>query len=1437
MFGKPLLFAGTSDPGAGSYNIGRSLRLDGVDDYYSLTLGTPTNRYIWTLSLWIKLGKLGTYTTPQTIFSAVGNDSLTTNWSTTDVLEFTWASGTGTVGSSRKFRDTGSWYHILYSVGLTKAVATDRLKIFVNGESLYLDTGSIPAQNTNMGFNTAVAHKIGAGVGGVYPFNGYMAEVNFLDGLAATPDMFGYKNEITGQWLPRAYTGTASSYGNNGFYLPFSDTTSTTTLGYDQATVTGLHDSANNWTPSGGLSRTAGVDDCSVIDTPTNNFCTWNPLSTVGANTYTKGNLTNTNSSYNYPARGSISVSSGKWYFEWQKDSGTDVGNVGVCRASNNFGTTASDWSASSDFWVYLAGTGNKFNGTWPGTAYGSTYTTELIGVALDLDNGAIYFSRSGTWQNSGDPTSGSSKTGAAYGNLSGETVTPFTGETGTGGITSSVNFGQRPFTNSPPAGYQALCTQNLPQPTIHNPKLHFDVKTYTGNGGNLQVGEIAKAQDLVVIDKSLRFRDENSAYLSKTLNTTGNRQIWTWSGWVKRSEVGSGVYTLFSAGPGSNTDYFFLAYNYSGNDDKIVVLDIGGASSIDLRSTSLQRNTSSFMHVVLAVDTTQGTASNKVKVYVDGVRITSFSTETYPGVLDTRVNYNGHLHYIGAARFLATSSYFSGYLSDVYFVDGLALLPSDFAQYDGNGYWVPKAYTGSYGNNGFHLEFEDVTGTTPATLGKDTSGVNVISGQTCTTNGTTSVTAITGTTQPQVNMVVTGGDFATGTYITAVGGSSGSWNCTLSTAATGSHTSHAVTFTGNNWSMSGFSVTEGADYDSVVDTPTNTYPMILSSAMSSGTGITVNDGGLEAYLSGAVWYGVRSSSTFPRRGMYYFESQYVGASQAGASAPATYLALARVGVATFASLSPGTHAFSIYLYSNKGVQYNGNTFYTYSGSAVNNDIIQFAIDCDNNTVYLAVNNVWVPGSDPVAKTGGVVLQYPITDYTFCVYLDGDTSPATHVNNFGQRPFTTDTSTDWRSAAGGYFRYDPPTGYKALSENNISEYLYDVEKPDVVWIKNRDQTDSHMLFDSVRGVGKYIKTDPDTSESEATDVNSLIQFNKNGFYLGNMNEVNTINEKYVAWLWKGAGGQASWNFDGDLTRTCTISLATPGVVTLASNGFENGQAVKFTTTGTLPSGLSPSTTYYVVNVASTTFSVAATVGGTAINTTSAGSGTHTCEHATKVCSNPTAGISVVQYAGHGTAGKTYGHGLTVKPSFILIKRLLATSDWRVYHSAQGATKYAAINSSAAFSTNSTVWNDVEPTSSVFTLGSDGSVNWADYRYIAYCFAEVPGFSKFGSYTGNGSADGPFVYCGFRPKWILVKRSDAGTENWWIADSSRSEYNLKLAVLSPSQGTTEDVGATNTPDIYSNGFKPRSNTSYWNSTGATYIFMAFAETPFKYANAR
>jgi hypothetical protein len=217
-----------------------------------------------------------------------------------------------------------------------------------------------------------------------------------------------------------------------------------------------------------------------------------------------------------------------------------------------------------------------------------------------------------------------------------------------------------------------------------------------------------------------------------------------------------------------------------------------------------------------------------------------------------------------------------------------------------------------------------------------------------------------------------------------------------------------------------------------------------------------------------------------------------------------------------------------------------------------------------------------------------------------------------------------------------------------------------------------------------------------------------------------------------------------------------------------------------------------------------------------------------------VSANTTSGFSIVSYTGTGS-NATVGHGLGVAPKMIIVKNRSVSGNWRVYHNSIGATKYLNLNTTASEATNSAQWNNTEPTSNVFSVGASSATNGSGNSMITYCFAEKKGFSKFGSYQGNSSTDGTFVYLGFKPAFVIIKNASDGN-NWVLLDNKRNTFNVQNTALAPNTSGADDTNTSNYgTDFLSNGMKMRTSGSYTsnsnNATGDTYIYMAFAESPF------
>ena len=477
------------------YNLTRSLRFrSSASATLSRTFGTPTNNKIWTQSLWVKRGSLAA--TRQTLLASTPGGVY---W----ILEFdasnrlniydSNASSPFILTTTQVFVDPSAWYHIVVAEDTTQATASNRTKVYVNGSQITsFSQTNYAAQNSNPWWNAATySQSIASALpgGGLY-FDGYIAELNFIDGQALTPSSFGSYNSVSGVWQPAPYTGT---YGTNGFYLPFTDNSALTTssnvgLGKD------FSGNGNYWTTNN-ISITAGVTYDSMTDVPTltsataANFAVLNPLNaeTGMTGTLAGGNL---NLSGSGGKRSTIAARSGKWYWEFVSNSGaaSNFPISGIYVAG--LGTYYPGYDGNS--FGYFQGGGIYYNGSTSLTV--SSYTDgDIIGFAWDADTGKVYVSKNNTWQNSGNPAAGT-----------GQVATISTGVDRVVGAylssgSCSINFGQRPFTYTAPSGFVALNTYNLPTSTIVKGNTVMDATLYTGTGASLSVTNTASFKpDLV---------------------------------------------------------------------------------------------------------------------------------------------------------------------------------------------------------------------------------------------------------------------------------------------------------------------------------------------------------------------------------------------------------------------------------------------------------------------------------------------------------------------------------------------------------------------------------------------------------------------------------------------------------------------------------------------------------------------------------------------------------------------------------------------------------------------------------------------------------------------------------------------------------------------------------------------------------------------------
>ena len=809
-----------------------------------------------------------------------------------------------------------------------------------------------------------------------------------------------------------------------------------------------------------------------------------------------------------------------------------------------------------------------------------------------------------------------------------------------------------------------------------------------------------ASAAGAYEIDRSLRFNSGDSPYLTWTPSSSGNQQVMTWSFWYKRSSPGGAAEYVITAFNGTNTDRIAFA-----NDDQLhIELKNGNATEAELHSKKLFRDPSAWYHIVVALDTTDGTTANRCKAYVNNQLITDWDTNDTISQNYSMSGFNtaSKVQDIGAYSGSggSRSAHCDGYMAELHFIDGQQLTPSSFGETDEDtGQWIPKKYVGTYGNEGYYLNFSDNSNTTSTTLGKDNSG------------------------------------------------------------------------NGNNWTPNNVAV-----HDSVPDTPTNNFCTFNPIDINVGMVPTIAEGGLKFTTASGNNHSRTDSTIRPSSGKWYAEFYFVSGYESTDSTIQVGILSGNAG--RFAGNNDnltednGLGSDGV-AYMNNGAVADESSLTILTGLTtwVNDDIIGMAVDLDNDKLFISKNGTWFTngtgtqdpanGTNPVYSGGNIASH---KKFGFNIHSKGYNGTV-HKGNYGQdSTFAGATSAGGNADSGGIgdFKYAPPSGFLALCTKNLpdttikqgSDYISTIIwegtgsenartgvgfSPNLVMIRSRENSGRNTsVFDTIRGANAELVTTGDSAEATG-DVQLLKSFDADGFTLGTNAGVNGSSEDFVGWCWKESA---------------------------------------------------------------------------------------------------TAGFDIVSYTGNGS-NRTISHNLGVKPSLMIIKgRSDASRSWHVWEdTVHTGSTFMYLNSSGANNSHDPIWNGTEPTSSVFSVGTDDQSNQNTKTYIAYLWSSVEGYSRFGSYQGNGNTNGTFVWTGFKPAYVMTKASDR-TAHWYIWDSTRAPFNQVQKVLWHNYNSEAEGDHTAYAiDFLSNGFKVRNNQSDTNTSGSVSMYMAFAEAPFKYATAR
>lgn len=588
-----------------------------------------------------------------------------------------------------------------------------------------------------------------------------------------------------------------------------------------------------------------------------------------------------------------------------------------------------------------------------------------------------------------------------------------------------------------------------------------------------------------------------------------------------------------------------------------------------------------------------------------------------------------------------------------------------------------------------------------------------------------------------------------------------------------------------NDWENNGLT-----ESDISLDSPTNNFATL--NPLDKDASCTLSEGNLK-YSAVATGYRNVRSSTFVGTGKWYAEF-----------CPTTLTYESRVGFGIAQSdayltqvIGNTATSYNVYWqYTNTAITKRNNSTDTNLTSAGNlqvNDVIQIAVDFDAGKIWWGWNGTWLDSGDPSSGINPIFSGIASGDYAFMLsgYTDG-----AGIVNFGQdSSFAGNKVPQGYTDANGYgdFYYAPPTGYLALCTANLPE--------PAIGPNSASTSDEH--FNTVLYTGNGSNPRSITGVGFQPDFVWVKDRSSGSVYHLRQDAVRgaayALDHTTSAEAYQPATGyMSSFDSDGftsDAGSSSNINFNNNGDAYVAWNWKADNTSGSTNTDGTITSTVS---------------------------------------------ANVDAGFSIVSYAGNGS-NATVGHGLSQAPDMMIVKnRDDGTRSWITYHkdnTSAPETDFLRLDATNA-TADYPVWNDTAPTSSVFSVG-DASTNGSGNGIITYCFHSVEGFSKFGSYTGNKAVDGPFVYLGFKPAFIMIK-SVQYVDNWFVFDSARDDDNIVTATLYPNSSSAETYqsgSSFNPVDFLSNGFKIRGDNGAINDTGAQFIYMAFAENPFKYSNAR
>ena len=981
------------------------------------------------------------------------------------------------------------------------------------------------------------------------------------------------------------------------------------------------------------------------------------------------------------------------------------------------------------------------------------------------------------------------------------------------------------------------------------------------GNANPLLLASADGAAAAAGPTRSLRFNSGNSAYLNRTPSSGGNRRTFTFACWIKRAGLGASHVNIFAAG----SNRFRIALGAGDGHLQVYEYD-GNNFNFNKGTGALFRDPSAWYHLVVAIDTTDATAADRVKVYVNGSRITDFSnSDGNPSQnLDTFVNDTSNVHYIGTLG--DSSNYLDAYLADVYFIDGSALQPTSFGAYDSNNVWQAAAYSGTFGTNGFHLlDFEN-----ESTVGHDSSGNendftanNLTASNTFSTNMTPSDTAYPNTTLSNGGLTWSGStsnDTGTvsslaiptnkKTYVEVYHASTGGGNPGPG-VANGPTTEMGLDNI-KAWWRGG---TDGSVAASTLGsfTGTNTswsngdiLGIALDHTANSGNGsITFYKNGTQIHTGGSGWTAYSDLR-------FEWQNNGTGTSSGtwnyGASS-FSYPVSGHTGL--FESTSLENVLFDV---PTNGTQSDTGAGGEVSGNyATMNSLQNGGLTLSNGNLDIAksTGNYRLATGTVGISSGKYYWEYTVTggaDNHFVGVTNPQPSVVTYIGEFdlgwayrsnGSKThgnsFTTGLTTAgvgdviqiavdmtagkiWFGVNNTYVGSgNPGTGANA-AYSNLSGTIVPAVSMSGVMSASINFGARSFAYNAPSGFKALCTTNlPTPTIADGSDYFEAKLFSGNG-------SSQTISgfEFSPDFVWLKARNAAYFHRAYDSVRGATKELypddgaaqntTTDGLTSFDSSGFTLGANA----------GINQDTKNYVAWAWDAGSSTASNTDG---------------DIPSSVRASQASGFSIVQFEGSGTAGDSVGHGLSAAPELIFFKNIDNSTgySWRTFTTAiDGSLDRLFLNgtNTKADQTGASV-----PDNSVFYVASNLDHNNLNDTIIAYCFTSVDQYSRIGVYTGNGSSsDGTFVFTGMRPRWVLIKATSISGQSWYILDAARDPHNLTANKLEANSFNAENASpntaTTNSLDLLSNGFKLRTNNDGTNQSSATYLYLAFAENPFQ-----